>query len=390
MKTETVKGFNDYIGEDAEKRAFILEVIRTVFDRYGFSPAETPIVEYEEFVKGNNSNDEAVRDVFKLQDRGGRKLALRYEFTFQLKRLMKNQRLPFRRYQIGYNFRDEPIRQGRTRQFIQCDADVVGSTIKDEAEGLCILKEILSDLKIENKIYINNRKLMNEVLESLGIKKNKNEIIREIDKLDKLKKEEVRENLKKYDAGKVLDVFLEKESFFKKFDSYKEIEELKNLCKLFGVEVEFRPFLARGFSYYNGTVFEVWSKKLSVSICGGGSYEINGVQSTGISLGFETLMILSNIVMKLDKTLVISLDEDEQAIKIAQKLRKAGNRVSIFYGKPSKALEYANSYDYNQVIFVGAEEVKQKKVKIKDMASGKERLVTLEKITKKNLVLHRK
>lgn len=390
MKTETVKGFNDYVGKDAEKRAFILEVIRTVFERYGFNPAETPIIEYEEFVKGNNPNDEAVRDVFKLEDRGGRKLALRYEFTFQLKRLMKNQKLPFKRYQIGYNFRDEPIRQGRTRQFIQCDADVVGSTIKDEAEGLCILKEILGDLKIENKIYINNRKLMNEVLESFGIKKNKNEIIREIDKLDKLNKNEVRANLKKYDAEKVLDVFLEKESYFKKFESYKEIEELKNLCKLFGVEVEFRPFLARGFSYYNGTVFEVWSKKLGVSICGGGSYEINGVQSTGISLGLEPLMLLSNIIMNLDKILVISLDEDKQAIKIAQKLRKAGNRVSIFYGKPSKALEYANSYDYNQVIFVGAKEVKQKKVKVKDMISGKEKMVTLEKISKKNLIVQRK
>ena len=87
---ETVKGFDDYTGEEAEKRALIIEVIKRTFERYGFQPAETPIIEYEEFVKGDNQNDEAVRDTFKLEDRGKRKLALRYEFTFQLKRIAKN------------------------------------------------------------------------------------------------------------------------------------------------------------------------------------------------------------------------------------------------------------------------------------------------------------
>ncbi|MBU4116795.1 MAG: ATP phosphoribosyltransferase regulatory subunit, partial [Nanoarchaeota archaeon] len=135
MKTDLVKGFKDYAGKEAQKRAQIKNIIVETFEQYGFEPAETPIIEYEEFVKGNNSQDEAVRDVFKLKDRGKRKLALRYEFTFQLKRLAKNKKLPYKRYQIGPVFRDEPIRPGRTRQFIQCDADIIGSTIKDEAEN---------------------------------------------------------------------------------------------------------------------------------------------------------------------------------------------------------------------------------------------------------------
>ena len=142
MKTENVKGFKDFVGEEAEKRSEIKKIIAETFERYGFGPAETPIVEYEEFAKGTNQGDQAIRDVFKLQDKGKRKLALRYEFTFQLKRLAKNKKLPYKRYQIGYNFRDEPVRKGRTRQFIQCDADIIGSTIKDEAELLLILKEI--------------------------------------------------------------------------------------------------------------------------------------------------------------------------------------------------------------------------------------------------------
>jgi histidyl-tRNA synthetase len=390
MKTDRVKGFNDYVGEEAEKRAFIMEIIKQTFQRYGFSPAETPIIEYEEFAKGNNSNDSAVRDIYKLKDRGDRKLALRYEFTFQLKRLMENKKLPFKRYQIGYNFRDEPVREGRTRQFIQCDADVVGSTIKDQAEGLSILKEVLKNIGVENKIYINNRKLINEILQSKGITKDSEDIIREIDKLDKLSKEEVKKNLKKFGAEEVLEEFTKKEDYYEKYKAYQEIKELKGYCKLFGIEVEFRPFLARGFSYYNEIVFEVWSKKLGVAICGGGSYMFNKVQCTGISFGLEPLMLLSNIKLNLNKILIVSLSEDKQAIKIATKLRKLGNIVSIFYGKPSKALEYANSYKFNQTIFVGAKEVKQKKFKVKDMKTGKEKTLTMNKSIKKNLIVQSK
>jgi len=134
-------------------------------------------------------------------------------------------------------------------------------------------------------------------------------------------------------------------------------------------------------------VFEVWSKKLNVSICGGGSYEFNKAQCTGISLGLEPLVLLSKIKLQLNKILIVSLNEDKQAIKIATKLRKLGNIVSIFYGKPSKALEYANSYKFTQTIFVGAKEVKQKKFKVKDMKTGKEKTLVMNKTNKKNLIV---
>jgi len=378
---ETVKGFNDFTGEEAEKRAVIMEVIRRTFEKYGFQPAETPIIEYEEFVKGNNQNDEAVRDIFKLQDKVERKLALRYEFTFQLKRIAKNKKLPYKRYQIGYNFRDEPIREGRTRQFVQCDADIIGSTLKDEAEILSMTKEILNALRIESTIYVNNRKLMNEILEKQGIKEKEN-VIRELDKLDKLSKKEVQENLKKYNAEYLVEIFTKSEDYYEKYENYKEIRELKEYCKFSGVNFEFRPFLARGFSYYNENVFEVWSKNLPVSICGGGSYMIDKNQSTGISFGLGPLMILTNLKIELEKYLIVSLEQDKKSIELAQKLRKSGKNASVYFGKPSKALEYANSYGIKKVIFVGAKEIKQKKFKIKDMQTGKEKIVTITKIVK--------
>src|SRR3989338_10121156 len=161
MNNETVKGFQDFSGEEALKRVKIKKIIEDTFQLYGFEPAETPIIEQGEFVKGDNSGDEAVSDIFKLKDRGERNLALRYEFTFQLKRLSRNKKLPYKRYQIGPVFRDEPISGNRFRQFTQCDVDVIGSSIKDEAEIVALTLSVLNDLGIKSVINVNNRKLIN-------------------------------------------------------------------------------------------------------------------------------------------------------------------------------------------------------------------------------------
>ena len=293
--TDPVKGFKDYLGKDAEKREEIRKILVETFESYGFEPAETPVIEYEEFVKGNNENDEAVSDIFRLEDKGKRKLALRYEVTFPLKRIMKNKKLPYKRYQVGPVFRDEPIQGNRTRQFIACDADIIGSTIKDESEILSLIKTFLDKLGIKFIIYFNNRKLLNEVLDKYGVKeKDRDNVIKEIDKLDKISEDEVKKNLKNYSAEKIIDILKNKESFFERFSSYKEVEELRNYCKYYGIEIKFLPTLARGLSYYNGNVFEIKSN-IKETICGGGSFMFNGVQATGFGTGLERLEILSNL-----------------------------------------------------------------------------------------------
>ena len=370
---DVVKGFRDYTGEDAWKREKIKEIMEKTFQSYGFEPAETPIIENEEFVVGENPNDEAVSDRYKLEDKGKRKLALRYEFTFQLKRIANNKKLPWKRYQIGPVFRDEPVSANRVRQLTQCDVDVIGSTLKDEAEVLKTFSEALKNLNIKFKIYVNNRKLLNEILDELKIEdKNKEQVIREIDKLDKLSEEEIKSNLKKLKAEKALDLFTKPEKYFEKYKSYNEIKELKKFCRDYKVDFEFAPFLARGLAYYNGSVFEIKTSGIKETICGGGSYMIKGIQATGISASIERLELLAKIEDGSEKYLVVSLDEDKKAIELGQKLRESGKIVSTFYGKPSKALDYANSYKYGKVIFVGADEVKYGKFKVKDMTSGKE------------------
>jgi len=374
MNTENVKGFNDFTGEKAQKRAKIKKMLVETFEKYGFEPAETPIIEYEEFVRGENEKDEAVSDIFRLEDKGKRKLALRYELTFQLKRLMQNKKLPYKRYQMGEVFRDEPTSSNRYRQISQCDIDVVGSTIKDEAEILCIAKKILDELKIKTKICFGSRKLLNEILNEQKIKeKDREQILREIDKLDKLPEKEILASLKKYNAQEIIKILKNKKEFFKRYSSYTEIEELEKYCKLYNVDVEFIPFLVRGLSYYNGNVFEIKSKEMKEALLGGGSYCFNDVQCAGISFGIDRLSSLTKINNEMEKIMIVSIEKDKEAISISEKLRKNGKEVILKFGKPSKALEYANSYGINKVIFIGEKEVKEKKFKIKDMKTGKEK-----------------
>jgi histidyl-tRNA synthetase len=374
MTNESVKGFRDYTGEEAEKRQRIKEILVGTFERYGFESAETPIIEYEEFVKGENKEDEAVSDIFKLKDKGERELALRYEFTFQLKRIANNKKLPYKRYQLGEVFRDEPVSSNRFRQFTQCDVDTIGSTIKDEAEILALSSELLTKLGIKPIILINNRKLLNEILDDNKVKeKDRMQVLREIDKYDKLPENEVKRNLKKFGAEKVLDCLKKGETYFRKFPGYEEVMGLMEYCKSYGVKVQFAPTVVRGFSYYNGSVFEIKAEGIKETIVAGGSYMINGTQSTGISFGLERLSLIAKVKDEKEKYLIVSLEQDKEAIKLAQKLREKNKIVSVFYGKPTKALEYANSYKINNVIFVGAKEVKAKKFMVKDMKTGKEK-----------------
>jgi histidyl-tRNA synthetase len=379
---ETVKGFRDI--ENASKRVAIRNIIENVFKEYNYIPVETPVIEAEDFVRGENTNDEAVSDIFKLKDRGERALALRYEFTFQLKRLAMNKKLPYKRYEIGYVFRDEPTAGNRWKQFTQCDVDVVGAGIKEEAEVLKIASAIFEKLGIKVIVNINNRKLLNEIIDKAGIKlENKSAIIKEIDKLDKLKEEEIKANLKKYNAEKILDIFKEKEKYFERYENYKEIKSLKEECKTLGIEVNFTPYLARGLSYYNGSIYEIKTKEIKETISAGGSYLVNGMQATGISLGLDRLEILAKISEREKKVLIISLGKDKEAVKLADNLRNNSISCSLMYGKVTKALEYANSYLINYVIFVGEEEIKKKKFLLKNMKTGKEEMLSEKDILKK-------
>lgn len=391
MTSEKVKGFRDIFYPESMQREKIRQVAENKFKLFGFLPLETPTIEYDELLKGDNEGDEAVSDRFKLQDKGKRKLGLRFEFTVQLSRIFKeypNIKLPFKRYQIGSIFRDEPLRADRYREFTQADADIIGDgSIRADAECLALAKSILDELNIKAEIKVNNRKLLNSILSNLKIKDKQQQILREIDKMDKLSEQEVKRNLKKIISenqikslfnllGKDLNYFVKNN-----FSGAEEIEELRNLGKIYDFDIIFTPILMRGFSYYTGNVWEIWSRDKKSALGGGGRYDDKvgkyankKIPAAGISFG--TLFDYS-VRAEGTEYLIVSLNQDKEAVKLAQKLREKGKSCTIYYGKPSKALEYANSYSIQNAIFVGEKEIKAKKFKVKDLKTGKESVLKI-------------
>lgn len=392
IEVDTVKGFQDILPPASLKRRAVREVVERYYQLYGFLPIETPMIEFDELMRPDSlaGEDEAVSDRFRLKDRGGRNLGLRYEFTFQLARIFKLNptiKLPFKRYQIGENFRDEPVGPGRFRQFTQCDADIVGEHSLDaDAECLALVKDILDALQIEAVIHVNNRKLIAALIESVQIGDGA-AVMRELDKIDKIGEDHVKSNLRKYaDANQILTLFklLEKDlAFFvgNGFDGAVDLETLQKKCSAYGVKIVISPTLVRGLSYYTGAIFEVRQAGKSLSIAAGGRYDkVVGkfvqreIPAVGISFGLDRVAELAKISVPAPvSALLISFNKDGHMIKLARKLREEGIACVTASGKPGKAMDYANAYTIPYVIFIGDEEVAKKKWKLKDMRTGEER-----------------
>ena len=395
IEIDNVKGFQDFLSPESLKRDAIRKVVERYFKLYGFQPIETPLIEFDELMKSDvlQEEDEAVSDRFRLKDRGGRNLGLRYEFTFQLSRIFKqnpNIRLPFKRYQIGENFRDEPIGTGRFRQFTQCDADIVGdSNIESESEILAMFSDILKELKVNAEIHVNNRKLLNAIIESVEIKDPKN-VMRELDKLDKIGEDNLKANLRKYaDSNQIVTLFklLEKplEFFIENaFDGATELESLFDFSKKYGLKLKLNLLMIRGFAYYTGNIIEIRSLESKGSIAGGGRYDkvvgryLNKeITAFGLSFGLERLSSLAKVKLEsIPKALLISIDENNSAIKLIKQLRKEGISCIKTTEKVGKSLEYANAQSIPYVIFLGQDEVQKERFKLKNMISGDEKFLT--------------
>lgn len=407
IEVDTVKGFQDYLPPVSAQRAKIKQIVEKVYRLYGFQPIETPLVEYDELMRPEalpgEQEDEAISDRFRLKDRAGRNLGLRYEFTFQLARILKlnpTLKLPFKRYQIGEVFRDEPIRLGRTRQFTQCDIDIIGdASVQAEAECFAVVMQIFKELNIEVEIQVNNRKLIEAIIESCELMQKK-QVFREIDKIEKIGEDLVKMNLKKYgDANQIVTLFklMEKDlSFFEKnkFEGALELKALIVAAQAQGIKVVFKPSLMRGLSYYTGNIFEIVIAGTKTALCGGGRYDktvgkyLNrDIPAVGISFSIEALMglceeqLASLAIPPPALVQLISIQQEKATQKFAQKLRTANIAVSILYDKPGKCLEYASAYGIPFAIFIGEDELKKKKVKLRDLKTGIE-----QELTEKQLI----
>ena len=321
-------------------------------------------------------------------------------------------KMPFKRYEMGPVFRDGPIKAGRLRQFWQGDVDTIGtSSLLADAELVSILQTIFNKLKLGVIIKVNNRKLLNGILEQAGIKK-KEEAIIAIDKLDKIGVKGVSQELKGrgFKPKQIKTVFeLVKENIslrqlktmLKTEDGQagiKELEELFKYLRMMGVnKAVFDVSLARGLAYYTGTVYEIFSKqgKVTSSLGAGGRYdEMIGkfgnreVPAVGVSFGLVPIMEL----MKEDlekktaaQVYIIPIKTVKESLEIVQQLRDAKINCGFdLTGKGiSKNLQYAATLGIPYVLFVGERELKAGKVKLRDMVTGDEWLLSVKKVVEK-------
>ena len=425
VQPRTLSGFMELLPNEQILFNQMKETIQKTYERYGFLPLDTPIIESAEVLLAK-AGGETEKQMYRFK-KGDADLALRFDLTVPLAKYVAknygNLSFPFRRYQIGKVYRGERAQKGRYREFYQCDIDVIGDGELDlinDAEMPSIIYSLIKELGFDDfTIKINNRKILNGLFEGLNQKENSTEILRVIDKLEKIGKDAVVEELKKLDVKeeqiKAIMDFIEIEGTsdekLEKLENLginnetyqKGVEELKsviNNVRLFGVpEENFQVDLtiARGLDYYTGTVYETFLNNYRElgSVCSGGRYENlaeyytdKKLPGVGISIGLTRLFYKLNElnIIKAEKKsisdiLIIPITEDlKEPIKLATELRKIGINTEVYLNnKKLKAkFKYADKLEIPYVIVIGDDEIKAKKIKLKNMKSGEEKEVNMD------------
>ena len=416
MKLLNVKGTFDYLPKEMSLRNKIMDTLRSNFEKYGYLPIETPKLNYFDLLSYKYNDDaEILNEIYRLTDQGERDLGLRYDLTVPFCKVVamnKSLSMPFRRYEIGPVFRNGPVKLGRTREFYQCDVDVVGIDNRFiEAEQILMAINTYKELGIDIYVKYNNRKLMSGLIILSGIESEKiDSVIGVIDKKDKISNEELIDmleniSIEKESINKLLDLFnmsfdeynklegndLIKEGLFEieELNLYLEKLNIKNSCL-------FTPTLARGLSIYTGIVFEFYDKKerLSCAIGAGGRYNKiitnfmnNGQEypAIGLSFGLEPIFtILKNEEMKesLIDVYMVPLDTNIETMLLANELRNKNVKVLIEMNKKKigKCFEYAERENIKYVMIIGNNEIESNIYKIKDMQKKEELSLTKEEL----------
>ncbi len=422
MELSTAKGVRDFPPEEMILRQQVIDTLRRIFERFGFNPLETPIVErYDVLASKYAGGSEILKEVFRLTDQGGRDLCLRYDLTVPLSRFVgmnPNLKMPFKRYEIGRVYRDGPIKLGRYREFWQCDVDIVGSkSLMADAEVLTLSSAVFSELGMPVEIKVSSRKLIDGILDFAGVPAKKRiDAILSIDKLEKYGIDAVRKELEEKGVSddsitRILGAIECRDSNETTLDNLKsfltsesgkqgiaEMEEL--LSFLEGIEVTFDPSLARGLAYYTGPVFEIFLKGSNIksAAAGGGRYDRmvgqfvgqpDDYPATGIAFGLEVITDAMKDAASKKKSVVkvyiIPIGTQKECIAIAKRFRQAGipTDIDIMGRGISKNLKFANSFGIPYVVFAGEDELKQKKVKLRNMESGEESLLSLDEAISK-------
>jgi histidyl-tRNA synthetase len=424
------RGTRDFMPGEMVRRNYVIDVIRRVFENFGFQPVDTPAFEsWELFSKKGGGGDEIKNEIYYFRDKSERELGLRFDLTVPLARVVAskpNMQLPFKRYQVGKVWRYDRPQAGRMREFMQMDPDIVG-TAKMDADTECMAAAVESLKQLGFKRFalrLNNRKILNGLIESVKIPPRKTaDVLRILDKLEKISRNEIISELKRTGIGsdkitklmKLIEVRGAPAKTLAKAgkllpgiktaeEGLRELQEIVSLSKSYGLDkyIVIDLSLVRGLDYYTGPIFEisVQTKKNVGSVAGGGRYdkliELFGgkpMPATGISFGIERIyeIMSSEKMFDLDpsttRVFVASVNEDvkRQVIEVAQKLRNSGiNAETELMGRDlRKQLDYVNRRQIPYAVIVGPKEIKSKKFKVKDMKTGHETSLNLDKMVKK-------
>ena len=431
IEPKTLPGFMELLPNDQIRFNEIKEKIQKSYEKFGFLPLDTPIIESSEVLLAK-AGGETEKQIYRF-NKGDSDLALRFDLTVPLAKYVAEYygelSFPFKRYQIGKVYRGEKAQAGRYREFYQCDIDIIGDgslSIMHDAEIPSVIYTTFKSLGFENfTICINNRKILNGMFEYLELNEKSVDILRIIDKIEKIGKANVIKELENLGLerdqidtimklleisgtsdGKIetlKNVGVETEIFKTRVNELETVIKQIRVCKVpeknFAVDLS----IARGLDYYTGTVYETFLndyKKLG-SVCSGGRYENlaeyytdKKLPGVGISIGLSRFFyqidkenILENENKSISKVLVVSMDETGigYALDVATTLRDNNINTEVFLeDKKLKAkFKYADKLHIPYVAVIGEEEIKTNTVTLKDMQSGEQEKLSIEEIIKK-------
>ena len=427
VSPRTLSGFMELLPRDQMKMERMMEILRRSYSSYGFTPLDTPVIESAEVLLAKGGG-ETEKQIYRFT-KGDSNLALRFDLTVPLAKYVAANyaklSFPFRRYQIGKVYRGERAQRGRFREFYQADIDVIGDgklDIINEAEIPAIIYDTFTALGLKKfKIRVNNRKILNGFYSMNGMSEKAGEIMRTVDKLDKIGAEKVKQlliddvKMLPCKAENVLDFMaikgtnaevIEALERFRGMDETFDLglDELKTVVGYlasFGVpEENFAVDLtiARGLDYYTGTVYETEMTEHPEigSICSGGRYDdLAGyytdkkLPGVGISIGLTRLfyvlgeqgLLSEETVSSPCDVLVIPMTEDlSYAISAAAQLRRSGIRTQLYSeNKKFKAkMSYADKIGVPYIVLIGEDEINEGVISLKDMTTGEQRKLSVE------------
>lgn len=429
IEPRTLPGFMELLPKEQILFNKMKEKIQKSYEKFGFLPIDTPIIEMSDVLLAK-AGGETEKQIYRFQ-KGDNDLALRFDLTVPLAKYVteyyNDLSFPFRRYQIGKVYRGERPQKGRFREFYQCDIDIIGDgelSIINDAEMPAVIYNTIKDLGFEDfTICINNRKLLSGLFKELDLEDKSVDIMRIIDKIEKIGKENVIECLKDLELSEnqINDIinFIEiSGTTEEKIDSLEKLnytneifneglEELKQVVKyvkVFGVpDSNFKVDLtiARGLDYYTGTVYETFLNEYRElgSVCSGGRYDNlaeyytdKKLPGVGISIGLTRLFYKLNELNALKeeqnsiaKVLVVSMVKDNsKALEVATALRSQNINAEVYLeNKKIKAkFKYADRLAIPYVIVIGEDEIANNTVTLKNMQTGEQETLKIEEVIK--------